>query len=88
MDDHGQYSSLTFYIQSTSIDFFPSCGYLIPFSFLCTFLAWQVEKLVLINGCVYKKGTGHLANLPKLIAYAGVGSKVEFCGTYVSNRII
>ncbi|XP_030466506.2 alpha/beta hydrolase domain-containing protein VTE7-like isoform X1 [Syzygium oleosum] len=31
-----------------------------------------VEKLVLINGCVYKKGTGHLANLPKLIAYAGV----------------
>ncbi|XP_030547903.1 uncharacterized hydrolase YugF-like isoform X1 [Rhodamnia argentea] len=31
-----------------------------------------VEKLVLINGCVYEEGIGHLAKLPKSIAYAGV----------------
>ncbi|KAK2631478.1 hypothetical protein EUGRSUZ_L02857 [Eucalyptus grandis] len=32
-----------------------------------------VEKLVLINGCVYEEGTGQLAKVPKLVAYAGVG---------------
>ncbi|KAL5582170.1 hypothetical protein UlMin_014612 [Ulmus minor] len=31
-----------------------------------------VKKLVLINASVYAKGTGNLAKLPKLVAYAGV----------------
>ncbi|KAJ6753058.1 ALPHA/BETA-HYDROLASES SUPERFAMILY PROTEIN [Salix koriyanagi] len=31
-----------------------------------------VEKLVLINPSVYAEGTGELAKLPKLVAYAGV----------------
>ncbi|OWM64531.1 uncharacterized protein LOC116206857 [Punica granatum] len=31
-----------------------------------------VEKLVLINACVYAEGTGNLARLPKIVAYAGV----------------
>ncbi|PPR89907.1 hypothetical protein GOBAR_AA30780 [Gossypium barbadense] len=31
-----------------------------------------VEKLVLINPSVYAKGTGNLAKLPKVVAYAGV----------------
>ncbi|KAK4766971.1 hypothetical protein SAY86_014722 [Trapa natans] len=31
-----------------------------------------VEKLILINASVYAEGTGHLARLPKTVAYAGV----------------
>jgi hypothetical protein len=30
----------------------------------------QVEKLVLINASVYAEGTGNLAKLPKIVAYA------------------
>ncbi|XP_039049313.1 uncharacterized protein LOC120190282 isoform X2 [Hibiscus syriacus] len=33
---------------------------------------YQVEKLVLINPSVYAEGTGNLAKLPKVVAYAGV----------------
>lgn len=36
--------------------------------------ALQVDKLVLINASVYAEGTGHLARLPKIVAYAGVSS--------------
>lgn len=32
----------------------------------------QVEEMVLINPSVYAEGTGNLAKLPKLVAYAGV----------------
>ncbi|XP_050943646.1 uncharacterized protein LOC103499127 isoform X2 [Cucumis melo] len=32
-----------------------------------------VEKLVLINACVYSKCTGHPTKLPNVVAYAGVG---------------
>lgn len=40
----------------------------------------QVEKLVLINACVYSKCTGHRTKLPNVVAYAGVG----FHGTQLS----
>jgi hypothetical protein len=30
----------------------------------------QVEKLVLINASVYAEGTGDLAKLPRIVAYA------------------
>ncbi|PON64669.1 Alpha/beta hydrolase fold [Trema orientale] len=32
-----------------------------------------VEKLVLIDASVYAEGTGNLASMPKLVAYAGIG---------------
>ena len=31
-----------------------------------------MEKLVLINACVYSKCTGHPTKLPNVVAYAGV----------------
>ncbi|XP_030956686.1 uncharacterized protein LOC115978911 isoform X3 [Quercus lobata] len=34
---------------------------------------YQVEKLVLIDASVYAEGTGNLATLPRIAAYAGVG---------------
>ncbi|RYR64780.1 hypothetical protein Ahy_A03g010830 isoform D [Arachis hypogaea] len=39
-------------------------------SFICS-SSFQVEKLVLIDASVYTEGTGNLATLPRLIAYAG-----------------
>ncbi|XP_048327251.2 alpha/beta hydrolase domain-containing protein VTE7 isoform X2 [Ziziphus jujuba] len=33
---------------------------------------YQVKKMVLINASVYAEGTGNMAKLPKIIAYAGV----------------
>ncbi|CAN1314090.1 Uncharacterized hydrolase YugF [Linum perenne] len=35
-------------------------------------LCYQVEKLVLIDASVYAEGTGDLAKLPRIVAYAGV----------------
>ncbi|XP_057810753.1 alpha/beta hydrolase domain-containing protein VTE7 isoform X2 [Salvia miltiorrhiza] len=32
-----------------------------------------VDKLILIDASVYAEGTGHLATLPKVMAYAGIG---------------
>ncbi|CAN1314091.1 Uncharacterized hydrolase YugF [Linum perenne] len=34
---------------------------------------YQVEKLVLIDASVYAEGTGDLAKLPRIVAYAGIG---------------
>ena len=39
--------------------------------FICS-SSFQVEKLVLIAASVYAEGTGNLATLPKVAAYAGV----------------
>lgn len=36
----------------------------------------QVKKLVLINASVYAEGSGDMAKLPKIIAYAGVSFHV------------
>ena len=38
---------------------------------------FQVEKLVLIDASVYAEGTGDLANLPRLAAYAGVSLSIK-----------
>jgi hypothetical protein len=37
----------------------------------------QVEKLVLINACVYAEGTGVLAGLPRMVAYAAVSHQIQ-----------
>ncbi|XP_075522199.1 alpha/beta hydrolase domain-containing protein VTE7 isoform X11 [Primulina tabacum] len=34
---------------------------------------YQVDKLIFIDASVYAEGTGNLAKLPKLMAYAGIG---------------
>ena len=37
----------------------------------------QVEKLVLIDASVYAEGTGNLATLPRIVAYAGVSLSIK-----------
>ena len=61
------------YHDSTSMFYCHSKIWLLMLWFVCH---WQVKKLVLINASVYAKGTGNLAKLPKLVAYAGVGVRI------------
>ncbi|XVF58424.1 hypothetical protein PTKIN_Ptkin07bG0065800 [Pterospermum kingtungense] len=49
----------------------PSLGASVAIDFAVNYPE-AVEKLVLINPSVYAEGTGNLAKLPKLVAYAGV----------------
>ncbi|KAK8686992.1 hypothetical protein V6N13_085825 [Hibiscus sabdariffa] len=49
----------------------PSLGAAVAIDFAVNYPE-AVEKLVLINPSVYAEGTGNLAKLPKVVAYAGV----------------
>ncbi|KAH7554484.1 hypothetical protein ACOSP7_028124 [Xanthoceras sorbifolium] len=49
----------------------PSLGAAVAIDFAVNYPE-AVEKMILINPSVYAEGTGNLAKLPKLVAYAGV----------------
>ncbi|XP_010552541.1 PREDICTED: monoacylglycerol lipase ABHD6-like [Tarenaya hassleriana] len=59
------------YIKRPMILVGPSLGATIAVDFAATYPE-AVQKLVLINANAYSEGTGQLAKLPKLVAYAGV----------------
>ncbi|KAJ6396349.1 hypothetical protein OIU77_021392 [Salix suchowensis] len=59
------------YIRRPMILVGPSLGASVAIDFTVHYPE-AVEKLVLINPSVYAEGTGHLAKLPELVAYAGV----------------
>ncbi|XP_022955466.1 uncharacterized protein LOC111457484 [Cucurbita moschata] len=46
-----------------------------------------VEKLVLINACVYSKCTGHPTKLPKVVAYAGVSLLKSIPLRLIANKL-
>ncbi|XP_056165368.1 alpha/beta hydrolase domain-containing protein VTE7 isoform X2 [Syzygium oleosum] len=60
------------YIKKPMILVGPSLGAAIAIDF-AVIHPEAVEKLVLIDASVYAEGTGDMANLPRAIAYAGVG---------------
>ncbi|PON83489.1 Alpha/beta hydrolase fold [Trema orientale] len=74
------------YIKRPMILVGPSLGAAVAIDFAVHYPE-AVKKLVLINASVYAEGTGNLANLPNLIAYAGVSllksTPLRFC----ANRI-
>ncbi|MBA0614480.1 hypothetical protein Godav_014775 [Gossypium davidsonii] len=59
------------YIKRPMILVGPSLGAAVAIDFAVHYPE-AVEKLVLINPSVYAEGTGNLAKLPKVVAYAGV----------------
>ena len=46
---------------------------------------FQVEKLVLIDASVYAEGTGNLATLPRIAAYAGVSLSINLLVQTTNN---
>ncbi|XP_059317214.1 alpha/beta hydrolase domain-containing protein VTE7-like isoform X2 [Lycium ferocissimum] len=60
------------YIKRPMILVGPSLGSAVAIDFSVNYPE-AVDRLVLINASVYAKGTGNLANLPKAVAYAGIG---------------
>nr|XP_025690843.1 uncharacterized protein LOC112791989 isoform X3 [Arachis hypogaea] len=60
------------YIKRPMILVGPSLGSAVAIDFAVNYPE-AVEKLVLIDASVYTEGTGNLATLPRLIAYAGIG---------------
>jgi len=46
---------------------------------------FQVEKLVLIDASVYAEGTGNLATLPRIAAYAGVSLSINLLAQTTNN---
>lgn len=52
------------------------------------FPLFQVDKLILIDASVYAEGTGDLAKLPRILAYAGVSPFFEFLQTLSSDNSI
>ncbi|XP_022155058.1 uncharacterized protein LOC111022195 isoform X2 [Momordica charantia] len=60
------------YIKRSMVLVGPSLGAAVVLDFAANHPE-AVEKLVLINACVYSKCTGHPTKLPKMVAYAGVG---------------
>ncbi|KAG6741813.1 hypothetical protein POTOM_055092 [Populus tomentosa] len=69
---HHLYQLWKSYIKRPMILVGPSLGASVAIDFTVHFPE-AVEKLVLINPSVYAEGTGNLAKLPELVAYAGVG---------------
>ncbi|KAA3456079.1 monoacylglycerol lipase ABHD6 [Gossypium australe] len=59
------------YIKRPMVLVGPSLGAAVAIDFAVNYPE-AVEKLVLINPSVYAEGTGNLAKLPKVVAYAGV----------------
>ncbi|KAL3636209.1 hypothetical protein CASFOL_020756 [Castilleja foliolosa] len=59
------------YIKRPMILVGPSLGAAVAIDFAVNYPE-AVDKLILIDASVYAEGTGDLANLPKLMAYAGV----------------
>ncbi|XP_075522193.1 alpha/beta hydrolase domain-containing protein VTE7 isoform X5 [Primulina tabacum] len=52
----------------------PSLGAAVAIDFVVNYpQAVHVDKLIFIDASVYAEGTGNLAKLPKLMAYAGIG---------------
>ncbi|KAB5561004.1 hypothetical protein DKX38_005961 [Salix brachista] len=68
---HHLYQLWKSYIRRPIILVGPSLGASVAIDFTVHYPE-AVEKLVLINPSVYAEGTGHLAKLPELVAYAGV----------------
>ncbi|GFP87316.1 alpha/beta hydrolase domain-containing protein 14a [Phtheirospermum japonicum] len=62
------------YIKRPMILVGPSLGAAVAIDFAVNYPE-VVDKLILIDASVYAEGTGDLANLPKLMAYAGVNQK-------------
>ncbi|GMN41985.1 hypothetical protein TIFTF001_011203 [Ficus carica] len=60
------------YIKKPMILVGPSLGAAVAIDFAVNYPE-AVEKLVLIDASVYTEGTGNQANLPKMVAYAGIG---------------
>ncbi|EXB38098.1 Uncharacterized protein L484_021020 [Morus notabilis] len=59
------------YIKRPMVLVGPSLGAAVAIDFAVNYPE-AVKKLVLINASVYAEGTGNLAKLPKMVAYAGV----------------
>ncbi|KAL3568068.1 hypothetical protein D5086_030719 [Populus alba] len=68
---HHLYQLWKSYIKRPMILVGPSLGASVAIDFTVHYPE-AVEKLVLINPSVYAEGTGNLAKLPELVAYAGV----------------
>ncbi|XP_021905432.1 uncharacterized protein LOC110820295 isoform X2 [Carica papaya] len=68
---HHLYQLWKSYIKRPMVLVGPSLGAAVAIDFTVNYPD-AVEKLVLINASVYSEGTGQLAKLPKILAYAGV----------------
>ncbi|KAG6654157.1 hypothetical protein I3843_05G115500 [Carya illinoinensis] len=66
------YQLWNFYIKKPMILVGPSLGAAVAIDFAVNHPE-AVEKLILIDASVYAEGTGSLADLPRVVAYAGVG---------------
>ncbi|KAJ4707309.1 alpha/beta-Hydrolases superfamily protein [Melia azedarach] len=65
------------YVKRPMILVGPSLGAAVAIDFAVNYPE-AVEKMVLINPSVYAEGTGNLAKLPKIVAYAGVSLLKSF----------